>query len=160
MEEAIQFGMTYLNYEKIRENQKAVVTSYLEGKDVLFCSPTGSGKSFTFEIAPLAFSFLYHHDALPSLTSSVIVISPLVSLMRSQVVKLKALGLKAAYLTDIGGRGSDKITMMDIISGQFDILVCSPESVLGEHRDLIKGLSEKNILRAIFVDEAHCIVKL
>ena len=151
MEEAIQFGMTYLNYEKIRENQKAVVNSYLEGKDVLFCSPTGSGKSF---------SFLYHHDALPSLTSSVIVISPLVSLMRSQVVKLKALGLKAAYLTDIGGRGSDEITTRDIVSGQFDILVCSPESVLGEHRDLIKGLSQKNILRAISVDEAHCIVKL
>ena len=77
MEDAIHFGMTYLNYEEIRENQRAVVTGYLNGKDILFCSPTGSGKSFVFEIAPLVFSFQHHSDALPSLTSSVIVISHL-----------------------------------------------------------------------------------
>ena len=105
---------------------------------------------------------IYHSDALPALTSSVIVISPLVSVMRTQVQKRKSLGLKAAYLTDVIDRkDSAEISVKDIKSGQFDILVCSPESILGDHRSIVKDLSEKKaILRAIFVDEAHCIVRL
>ena len=155
------FGITKLNYEEIRENQRAVVTGYLKVQNVLFCSPTGSGKSFVFEISPLVFSYLYHSDALPYLTSSVIVFSPLVSLMRSQVQKLKSLGLKAAYLTDVSVKNdSEQMTMKDIKCGHFDVLLCSTESVLGDHRALVKDLSETKILRAIFFDEAHCIVKL
>ena len=161
MEEAIAFGLNKLDYKTIRENQRTAVMGYLNRQDVLLCSPTGSGKSFVFEIAPLVFSFLHHRESLPYLTSSVIVISPLVSLMRAQVEKLKSLGLRAAYLTDVTvKKDADEITMKDIERGQFEVLLCSPESVLGDHRALVKDLSEKKILRAIFVDEAHCIVKL
>ena len=118
-------------------------------------------KSFVFEIAPLVFSFLYHREARPYLTSSVIVISPLVSLMRAQDEKLKSLGLRAAYLADVTvKKDANEITMKDIKCGQFEVLLCSPESVLGDHRALVKDSSEKKILRDIFVDEAHCILKL
>ena len=41
--------------------------------------------------------------------------------MRCQVVKLKSLGLRAAYLTDVRGRETDEMTMKDITSGQFDV---------------------------------------
>ena len=57
MDECIQFGLTKLNYLNIRHNQKEVVLQYIQGNDVLFCSPTGSGKSLTFEIAPYVLSF-------------------------------------------------------------------------------------------------------
>ena len=141
MEEAIEFGLIRLKYEEIRENQRAVVNGYLNEQDVLFCSPTRSGKSFVFEIAPFAFSFLYHKEALPHITSSVIVISPLISLMRSQVHKLKSLGLRGAYLSDVlGNKDPDEMTIKDIKCGQFDILLCSPESLLGEQRAIIKDL--------------------
>ena len=39
----------------------------------------------------------------PNFASSFVVVSPLVSLMRSQVTHLKTLGLKAAYLSDVTG---------------------------------------------------------
>ena len=55
--EAINFGLNKLNFENIRENQRNVVEAYLSGRDVLMISPTGSGKSLTFHIAPFAIDF-------------------------------------------------------------------------------------------------------
>ena len=52
--EAKNFGLNKLNFENIRENQRKVVEAYLSGRDVLMISPTGSGKSLTFHIAPFA----------------------------------------------------------------------------------------------------------
>lgn len=164
MEEAIRYGLEKLNYEEIRDNQKRAVSGYLSGQDVFLCSPTGSGKSLVFEIAPYVFSYIYHKDTLPNLTSSVVVISPLVSLMRSQVLKLKSHGLSAVYLSDITGQKKtesvETLSINDIHEGHFDILLCSPESILGDHRTVITDLAERKVLRAIFIDEAHCITKL
>ena len=42
----IEVGITKLNNEEFRENQRAIVTRYLLGQDVLFYYPTGSSKSF------------------------------------------------------------------------------------------------------------------
>ena len=78
MDECIQYGLTKLNYSNIRHNQKEVVLQYTQGSDVLFCSPTGSGKSLTFEIAPYVLSFLRRTELLQELCVSVIVVSPLV----------------------------------------------------------------------------------
>ena len=106
---------------------------------------------------------MHHKDQHPKLTSSVIVISPLVSLMKSQVLKLKSLGLTAVYLSDIkfnGQEQSEEISVNDIHAGKFDVLLCSPESILGDHRNIVGDLSKKGILRALFIDEAHCITKL
>ena len=55
--EAINFGLNKVNFENIRENQRNVVEAYLSGRDVLMISPTGSGKSLTFHIAPFAIDF-------------------------------------------------------------------------------------------------------
>ena len=44
-------------FENIRENQRKVVEAYLSGRDVLMITPTGSGKSLTFHIAPFAIDF-------------------------------------------------------------------------------------------------------
>ena len=83
MEEAIGKALRVLGYMEIRPNQKLVVTLYLSGKDVLFFSPTGSGKSLTFEIAPFVFKFLSQND-MELLT--VIVVSPLVALMQNFIM--------------------------------------------------------------------------
>ena len=50
MDEAIKKGLVFLGNKDIRPNQEKVIRSYLEVKYVLFCSPTGSGKSLTFNI--------------------------------------------------------------------------------------------------------------
>ena len=60
VQEAMNFGLNKLNFENIRENQRKVVEAYLSGRDVLMISPTGSGKSLTFCIAPFAIDFFKH----------------------------------------------------------------------------------------------------
>ena len=60
--EAINFSLNKLNFEDIIENQSKVVEAYLSGRDVLMTSPTGSGKSLTFHIAPFAIDFFKHGE--------------------------------------------------------------------------------------------------
>ena len=67
---------------------------------------------------------MHHKDQLPKLTSSVIVISPLVSLMKSLGLKLNALGLTAVYLSDIifnRQEQSEEISGKDVHAGKFDV---------------------------------------
>ena len=57
-----------------------VIEQYMKGKDVLFCSPTGSGKSLVFEMGPFLFQYLGKKRKC-----TCIVILPLAALMESQV---------------------------------------------------------------------------
>ena len=152
MDEVIKYAIGKLKYDRIRPNQEAVVKGYLEGRDVLFCSPTGSGKSLTFEVAPSAFKFLHNIS-----DASVIVVSPLVALMQYQAEGLQKRGMKAVYLQDLK---TANVTTDDLEKGKCDVILASPESLLGEYRSLLTKLSNNKVLKAIFIDEAHCIKKL
>jgi len=55
VEDALDFGLRKLGYSQLRVGQRKVVQAYLSGRDVFFRSPTGSGKSPCFEIAPFVF---------------------------------------------------------------------------------------------------------
>jgi superfamily II DNA helicase RecQ len=48
IEEGIQHGLDKLGYQSLRDGQQEVIEAYLKGKDVFFCSPTGSGKSLCY----------------------------------------------------------------------------------------------------------------
>ena len=56
--EAIAYGASKLQYESLKEGQIITVEGYLSGQDVFVCSPTGSGKSLFFEIAPYAIDWV------------------------------------------------------------------------------------------------------
>jgi hypothetical protein len=58
IEEGIQHGLHKLGYQSLRDGQQEVIEAYLKGKDVFFCSPTGSGKSLCNEIALYIFDFV------------------------------------------------------------------------------------------------------
>lgn len=149
MESIISRSLEQLNYTHFRPNQKEVIHGYLEGHDVLFCSPTGSGKSLIFEVAPLVFK------NLGSEKSCVVVVSPLVALMRHQVAVFQQKGIQAFYIEEM-----DDCAKNEVENGNADIIFASPESLLGAHRSLMTRLSTLDALKAIFVDEAHCIKKL
>ena len=70
-------------YTELRPNHRNVIEGYSYGKDVPFCSPTGSGKSLTFEIAPYVMSFMRDKIALPS--ACCIVFPPLMRPVKSQI---------------------------------------------------------------------------
>ena len=92
--EAVNFGLNKLNFNDIRENQRKVVEAYLSGRDVLMISPTGSGKSLTFHIAPFAIDF-FKHGKRDNIQTVCLVIFPLVSLMNDQVSSSGEKGIKA-----------------------------------------------------------------
>jgi superfamily II DNA helicase RecQ len=47
----------------------------------------------------------------------------------------------------------------DLKKGKVQILLASPESLLGQYRKLIADLAEANLIGAIAVDEPHCVLK-
>ena len=70
-----------LNYSELRPNQRLFIENNIARKDMLFCSPLGSGKSLIFRAAPIIFKGLSYNNN-PCVA---IVVSPLTSLMKTQV---------------------------------------------------------------------------
>ena len=91
--------------------------------------------------------------------ATVIVVSPLVALMQYQAEGLRKKGVRAVYLQDLGTAG-ENVTVEDLENGKCELILASPESLLGDYRSLLIRLSKKNVLKAIFIDEAHYIKKL
>lgn len=73
-------------HESFREGQEQLVDELLGGHDVLGVMPTGAGKSVCYQLPALM------------LEGITLVISPLISLMKDQVMALKASGVAAAYI--------------------------------------------------------------
>ena len=59
-----------------------------------------------------------------------------------------------------GGIKCQPTLLGDISKGLFDLIFANPESLLGHYRSAVTELSKNKALKAIFVDEAHCIKKL
>lgn len=158
IEEALQFALSKNGYSQFRLNQKIVIEQYLKGRDVLFCSPTGSGKRLVFEVAPFLFQYLEKTQKC-----TCIIISPLSALMKSQVEKLTNKNIKAVYLKDKESKLSeDKVSeslLRSVESGDYELVFASPESHLHSNRDIVMKLARMGCLKVIFVDEAHCIKK-
>jgi ATP-dependent DNA helicase RecQ len=76
----------YFGYKKFRTSQEEIVSSILDGRNLLGIIPTGSGKSICYQIPALL---------SPKLT---IVISPLISLMKDQVDALKISNIPSAFI--------------------------------------------------------------
>ena len=76
----------YYGHDAFRPGQEALIDGLLAGRDVLGIMPTGGGKSLCYQIPAI----LSDRPAL--------VVSPLISLMKDQVMALKSQGVAAAYL--------------------------------------------------------------
>ena len=59
-------------------------------------SPTGAGKSLTFELAPYTFDGLFGEDC----NAIVLLIVPLISLPKDQVSNVNSRGIRASYVGD------------------------------------------------------------
>ena len=129
----------YYGYDSFRERQEEIITSILEGKDVVTIMPTGGGKSICYQVPALI---------LDGLT---IVISPLISLMKDQVDNIKNMGIKSAY---INSTLSENEILNDVIKNEVKILYVAPERL--ESTEFLNLITRVKISQ-IAVDEAHCI---
>ena len=137
-----QILIRYWGFSKFRPLQEDIIRSVMAGNDTLGLMPTGAGKSLTFQVPSLA------RDGI------CLVITPLISLMKDQVEKLKSLGIKAVAVYSGMTRSELDITLDNCIYGDFKFLYVSPERLGTE---LFRVRVEKMNVNMITVDEAHCI---
>lgn len=129
-------------YADFRDQQRAIISTVLDGNDALVLMPTGGGKSLCYQIPGLIREGL------------TIVVSPLIALMQDQVSGLQQLGIKAAYLNSSLSSSEQSVIIRQIHEEELDLLYVAPERLLQENT--LQRLIGKSI-SLIAIDEAHCV---
>ena len=150
-EEALSNALSRLNIVRddrkivLKEEQEMAVNHLLNGRDVMAILPTGFGKSMIFTVFALA------KQELSSTKTSVLVISPLKSIIDDQISEMLSLNFTAMELS------SETIDLVRDNPPQF--LYCSAEAVLEKpFLAMLKGDSELHrAVLAIVVDESHTV---
>ncbi|MEE8191724.1 MAG: ATP-dependent DNA helicase RecQ [Gemmatimonadales bacterium] len=128
-------------YSGFRPGQLEVIEALLEGHDCIAVMPTGAGKSLTFQVPA---------KILPG---TVLVISPLISLMKDQVDALNAVGFRAAAINSTLEYPERRRRLEALRDGRYELVYLAPEALDGPLRQEARGWP----LSMIVVDEAHCI---
>ena len=102
-------------YSAFRPGQEELVDGLLEGRDVFGIMPTGGGKSICYQLPGLLMEGI------------TLVISPLISLMRDQVLNLKASGVSAAYINSSLTGPQVHQVYRNLAAGQYKIVYVAPE---------------------------------
>jgi len=133
----------YWGYDSFRGIQEAIITSIGEGHDTLGLMPTGGGKSICFQVPALTMDGLC------------IVITPLIALMKDQVLQLKLRGIRAEAVYS-GMSRDDIVRVLDnCVHEGVKFLYVSPERLSSEL--FIAKLQRLRKVCMIVVDEAHCV---
>jgi ATP-dependent DNA helicase RecQ len=128
-------------YREFRPGQREVIDAVLSGRDCIAVMPTGAGKSLTFQVPAKL------------LGGSVLVISPLISLMKDQVDALERLGFRAAVINSSIGEDERWERLQQLRRGELELVYLAPEGLSEWLRRFIAGCP----IRLVVVDEAHCI---
>ena len=129
-------------FSAFRPGQEQLIQGVMQGRDALGVLPTGGGKTLCFQLPAMA------------LEGTVIVVSPLISLMKDQVGRAQAVGLKARCLTSMDDRADQAAAVKAFGAGDLDMLFVSPERLATE------GFRRRMVdvsVGLLAVDEAHCI---
>ncbi len=132
----------YWGYPSFRPMQEDIVDSVIEGKDTLALLPTGGGKSICFQVPAM------------TMEGICIVITPLISLMKDQVMHLKKIGIAAAAIFSGMHHNEIEIIYNQAAFGMLKFLYVSPERLMTDA--FIEALKKMNV-NMIAVDESHCI---
>jgi len=121
--------------------QEEVIGAVLAGKDCIAVMPTGAGKSLTYQLPARI------------LEGTVLVLSPLISLMKDQVDALQGLGFRAAEINSTLDPEERQLRLSAFRRGEYELVYLAPEALDGRLRDFIEACP----VSLLVVDEAHCI---
>ena len=132
-------------FPNLRPGQDEVIRSVLDGNDTLAVMPTGAGKSLCYQLPAL------------QLDGMTVVVSPLISLMRDQAVKLIEAGVATAVINSTLSTTEERAAMDAVTSGEIRILFVTPERLV--NAEFTATLTGKNMpaVPLVVIDEAHCI---
>lgn len=128
-------------YETFREGQQDIIESVLNGHDTLALLPTGMGKSLCYQLPGYV------------VEGTIIIISPLLSLMQDQVEQLKQFGEKRVAALNSFLSAEDKQFVWQHFE-RYRFLFLSPEMLASQ---AVQQRLAQMKLGLIVVDEAHCI---
>ena len=134
---AVQLGITQLH-----DWQRRVVDAWLAGRDALVLSGTGSGKSACYMLPAVI-------SRANGCRGVALVVTPLISLARDQVLRLTKLGVSACLL---GSGQADASVERRALAGEYSLVFVCPETA---HR-VLPQLAQLRIC-VLAIDEAHCI---
>ncbi|KAK2976917.1 hypothetical protein RJ640_024751 [Escallonia rubra] len=120
----------HFGYSFLKSFQKEALAAWLGNQDCLVLAATGSGKV-------------------------VVVISPLISLMHDQCLKLAKHGVSACFL---GSGQIDRSVEQKAMSGTYGIIYVCPETILRLIKPL-QDLAESRGIALFAIDEVHCVSK-
>lgn len=148
---ALQLLRTALNKPTatFRDGQWEAIKQLLNpGTRLLMVQRTGWGKSLVYFLTT---RLLRNGGMGPTL-----LISPLLALMRNQIVSAERIGLRAATINSTNQREWE-VVQEQLLAGQVDILLISPERLANEEfrEEVLLPLSAR--IGFFVVDEAHCI---
>ena len=131
----------YFGYDMFRPGQEDIVRCVLSGRDCLVLMPTGGGKSLCYQLPALL------------MKGTVVVVSPLISLMKDQVDALRAAGIQAATLNSSMSENDSLQVTRDCLKGNVKLVYMSPEAVLARAPYLLHDFQ----ISLFAIDEAHCV---
>ncbi len=128
-------------YPSFRPGQREIIDAVLAGQDCIGVMPTGAGKSLTFQIPARL------------LEGTVLVLSPLISLMKDQVDALERFGFRAAVFNSTLDDTERRYRIQQLRQGALELLYVAPEALTPGLRHVFASCP----ISLVVVDEAHCI---
>lgn len=132
----------YFGYPHFRPGQLEIISALCTGHDVLAILPTGGGKSLCFQIPGLY------------LGGTVLIVSPLISLMQDQVANLTKRNLRATFINSTLTNPERQKRTNTFIAGGYQFLYAAPETLANPH---FQTACRQAPISVIAVDEAHCV---
>jgi len=133
---------TTFGYPQFRGPQAEIIEHLIAGGDALTLMPTGGGKSLCYQIPALV------------RPGTGVVVSPLIALMQDQVVALKQVGVRAAFLNSTLDAAGARAVEAALVRGELDLLYVAPERI---NTPRCLELLERSQVALFAIDEAHCV---
>jgi ATP-dependent DNA helicase RecQ len=129
-------------YSSFRGPQEQIIEHVIAGGHAFILMPTGGGKSLCYQMPAIC------RDGVG------IIISPLIALMRNQIMILQQLGVKAKALHSGLSSGEVCEIMEQVSQNKLDLLYITPEKIVGSgFRYYLRSVK----IALFAVDEAHCV---
>lgn len=132
----------FWGHDQFRPLQAEIVQSVLDGHDTLALLPTGGGKSICFQVPALVKGGLC------------LVVSPLIALMKDQVLNLTKRGIPATAIFTGMGSGEIDAVLEACAAGKYRFLYVSPERL---QTKVLQARIPRLGISLLAIDEAHCI---
>lgn len=153
LEDSLMRNIRELKYKKPTHIQTKIIPLFMEGKDIVCCSKTGSGKTAAYMI-PLV-NRLKSHSATIGTRALVLVPSRELALQTTKNLRELIRGTDLRYCIIIGGHDYE---------GQFDSLASNPDIVVATPGRVMEILQETQFslskVEYLIIDEADCLFEM